>query len=68
MIIILEISAKSKLTIDNYHYQLWKWIKKVKFNALVLRTEDYARAAAPEYRADLNIVTPMLGPEDKKNV
>ena len=35
---------------------------------VVLRTEDYARAAAPEYRADLNIVTPMLGPEDKKNV
>ena len=26
--------------------------KKVKFNALVLRTEDYARAAAPEYRAE----------------
>ena len=27
--LIMEISAQSKLTIDNYHYQLWKWIKKV---------------------------------------
>ena len=50
----MEISAKSKLTIDNYHnISYGNGLKKLdKFNALVLRTEDYARAAAPEYRAE----------------